>query len=112
MLLDDPLSALDATVAQEVYKNAIAGVLADKCATQSVFLRISDSLLQTLTASQRCNPEAKRMDSWLRAWAWRDVRLTGNPRAASCSLLLRRAASLLIGPERGFYYRIQSDKQL
>ncbi len=29
VLLDDPLSALDATVAQEVYKNAVVGVLAD-----------------------------------------------------------------------------------
>ena len=32
VLLDDPLSALDATVAQEVYRNALAGVLANKCA--------------------------------------------------------------------------------
>ena len=32
VLLDDPLSALDATVAQEVYKNAVAGVLANTCA--------------------------------------------------------------------------------
>ena len=30
VLLDDPLSALDATVAQEVYRNAVAGVLASK----------------------------------------------------------------------------------
>ena len=34
VLLDDPLSALDATVAQEVYHNAVAGVLASKCALQ------------------------------------------------------------------------------
>ena len=32
MLLDDPLSALDATVAQEVYRNAVAGVLSNTCA--------------------------------------------------------------------------------
>lgn len=33
ILLDDPLSALDATVAQQVYSNAIAGVWSDRCAS-------------------------------------------------------------------------------
>ena len=32
ILLDDPLSALDATVAQQVYSSAIAGVWAHRCA--------------------------------------------------------------------------------
>lgn len=31
VLLDDPLSALDATVAQQVYSNAIAGVWSNRC---------------------------------------------------------------------------------
>ena len=38
MLLDDPLSALDATVAQEVYKNAVVGVLAETCADGPLYL--------------------------------------------------------------------------
>ena len=37
ILLDDPLSALDARVAQEVFTNAVTGEWADKCAFLSNF---------------------------------------------------------------------------
>ena len=53
ILLDDPLSALDATVAQQVYSSAIASVWSHRCthwASFEILLRCPPGLSGTVTA--------------------------------------------------------------